>query len=65
MTFTTFIPTFGNKNHDIKLFAHLDNGEKKELKHLKNDIYYFCVNRIKHFVKVTGSIYNKQFEIIC
>lgn len=62
MAFTTFIPTFGNKNHNIRYFAHLNNGTKKELKHFENNIFYYCINRKRNFVKISGNLYNKNFE---
>jgi len=61
--FSMFVPFYGNKNSNIRYFAHTGKG-KKELKHLSGDTYYFCINRQKQYVKITGSIYHKKYELL-
>ena len=63
-TFSTFIPSFNNKNPNIRYFIHFENGEKKELKHFKNNLYYYCIDRKRNFVEITGSLYHKNFKEI-
>lgn len=63
MTFSTFIPFYSCNNPNIRYFVHID-GKKKELKHYTDNIYYFCINRKKQFVKIAGSLYHKKFETI-
>ena len=62
--FSTFLPFYGNKNPFVRFFVTLENGIKKELKHLKDNTYYYCTNRQRNFVEITGSLYNKQFKEI-
>ncbi len=64
MRFSTFIPFYNNKNCDTRYFAHLENGSKKELKHDHEDIYYYCVDRKRTFVKISGGLYNRKFTIL-
>lgn len=61
--FSTFIPIFGNSNPNIRYFAHLENGKKKELKHESGNIYYFFVNRKRVYVSVNGCLYHKEFSV--
>lgn len=64
MYFTTFIPTFGNKNPNIRYYVHLDDGTKKELKQIENDVYYYYDNKKRNYVKISGSLYHKVFTKI-
>lgn len=64
MYFATFIPTFGNKNPNVKYFAYLDDGTKKELKQLEDDVYYYCDNGKRNYVKISGDLYHKVFTKI-
>ena len=66
MEFSTFIPFFGNKNPFVRYFVKLDNGKKKELKeyNLRNNLYYFCVNRKRIFVEVSGGLWHKNFKVL-
>ena len=52
-TFSIFIPSFSNKNPNIKYYAHFED-----------NLYYYCIDRKKHFVKITGSLYHKNFKEI-
>ena len=61
-TFSTLIPLYNNNNPNIRHFIHLENGKKKELKPHNNNIYYYCIDRKKYFVEITGSLYHKKFK---
>ena len=61
--FSTFVPFYGNKNPNIRHYAHTNKG-KKELKHLSGDTYYFCIDRQRQYVKVSGSLYHKKYELL-
>lgn len=63
LLFSTFIPYFGNKNPNVRYFVNLENG-KKELKHDHDNIYYFCQDRKRIFVEVSGSLYHNKFKIL-
>ena len=64
MQFSTFIPLYNNKKPDTRYFVHFENGKKKELKQHNNNIYYFCVDRKRTFVKIDGSLYHRKFTLL-
>lgn len=59
-TFSSFYPTFNNKNSSVRYFVHLGN-IKKELKSLKDDIYYYTESRKRVYVKKQGGMYHEKF----
>lgn len=63
VNFSTFIPFYENCNPNIRYFAHTNKG-KKELKHFQGNIYYFCIDRKRIYVKVSGGLYNKKYELL-
>lgn len=64
ITFSTFIPYFGNSNPNVRYFAHFENREQKELKHENENIWYFTQNRKRVRVEINGSLYHKEFKIL-
>lgn len=64
MTFSTFIPYFGNSNSNVRYFVHFENRQRKELKNENGDIWYFTQERKRVRVAISGSLYHRKFEIL-
>ena len=64
MTFSTFIPCFGNSNPNVRYFVHFENGQRKELKREDGNIWYFTQDRKRVRVAISGSLYHREFEIL-
>ena len=64
MTFSTFIPYFGNSNPNVRYFVHFKNRQRKELKNENGDIWYFTQERKRVRVAISGSLYHRKFEIL-
>lgn len=63
LKFSVLVPYFGARASAPQYFAQYE-GKKKKMKHIDNNIYYFCDDRKKIYVEISGSLYAPKFTVL-